>query len=148
MTVLILVVFNLSIYKMENLKESGTTVYFELMPADPRSLLQGDYMAFRYAIEKDFKPNKNVNAIVIATDQNSVARFLHYYSWGMMLSKNEMLFKLSNLGHIMPDSYFFQEGLAPKYAQAKYGVFKVDPNGDHILIGLADAQLKLIDKMR
>ena len=34
----------------QGLLRNGRTVYLELAPVDPRSLLQGDYMALNYAV--------------------------------------------------------------------------------------------------
>ncbi len=41
---------NLSIQTKEDIKANGETVLLQLAPVDPRSLMQGDYMALRFAI--------------------------------------------------------------------------------------------------
>jgi uncharacterized membrane-anchored protein len=38
----------------------------------------------------------------------------------------------------------FQEGQAKLYERAKYGVFKFDDKGNHILVALANEQLQVI----
>jgi uncharacterized membrane-anchored protein len=53
--VLVLGVVNWSIYKKEQLLENGQIVYLPLAPVDPRSLMQGDYMALRFAIVSDIE---------------------------------------------------------------------------------------------
>ena len=46
--VLVLAVVNLDIYRKEALLQNGTVVVLELAPVDPRSLMQGDYMALEF----------------------------------------------------------------------------------------------------
>jgi uncharacterized membrane-anchored protein len=43
------------------------------------------------------------------------------------------------------DNYFFQEGSAKKFENAKYGLLKVDPDGNSILIGLCNEDGRLIE---
>lgn len=52
-TVVILATVNLQIAGEERIVKEGTTVLLQLAPRDPRSLLQGDYMALRYAMTSD-----------------------------------------------------------------------------------------------
>lgn len=46
-------VVNISIAKYESQLANGRVVLLELAPVDPRSLMQGDYMALGYALEND-----------------------------------------------------------------------------------------------
>ncbi|WP_375603983.1 GDYXXLXY domain-containing protein [Wolbachia endosymbiont of Anurida maritima] len=39
---------------------------------------------------------------------------------------------------IVPNSFFFQEGHAQHYQNAKYGLFKFDNSGNYLLVGLAN----------
>ena len=55
---------------------------------------------------------------------------LKYYSNG-----NENFTRI----HIGAESYFFEEGTAKKYEQAKFGGLKVDAEGNTVLVGLYDA---------
>jgi uncharacterized membrane-anchored protein len=50
---LALAAVNLSIAGKQRLLASGRVVYLELAPVDPRSLMQGDYMALNYQIAND-----------------------------------------------------------------------------------------------
>jgi len=43
------------------------------------------------------------------------------------------------------ESFFFQEGQAAKFEQAKYGGIMVDEDGNSILVGLYDEGLKRIE---
>ena len=49
----VLVVVNWSIYDREQLLAEGRVVLLPLAPVDPRSLMQGDYMALRFAVADD-----------------------------------------------------------------------------------------------
>ncbi|MGH6959855.1 MAG: GDYXXLXY domain-containing protein, partial [Dongiaceae bacterium] len=42
------------------------------------------------------------------------------------------------------DAFFFEEGDADLYAKAKFGVLRVDADGDSILVGLADADRNML----
>ena len=48
--VLILVLINWQIWSKERHLAEGEVVFLELAPVDPRSLMQGDYMALRFAL--------------------------------------------------------------------------------------------------
>jgi len=48
MLLVILAVMNFSIVGKEQHLKQGDTVYLKLAPVDPRSLMQGDYMALRF----------------------------------------------------------------------------------------------------
>ena len=48
--VAILALANFSIYSRERLLTEGSVVLLHLAPVDPRSLMQGDYMALNFAV--------------------------------------------------------------------------------------------------
>jgi uncharacterized membrane-anchored protein len=145
---IVFTVFNGAIYQKEQIKAKGETVYLELAPADPRSLMQGDYMRLRYAVE-NAAPSANERRkgrIVVTLDQNKVGAFSRMDD-GSALGENEKKFNAHqkyNQWRIVPDSFFFQEGHAKEYERAKYGVFKMSAHGDYLLVGLADEALNLI----
>ena len=47
-----------SVLGFETLLRQGRTVYLELAPVDPRSLMQGDYMALSYQLEREIAPTQ------------------------------------------------------------------------------------------
>ncbi len=147
---IVLVILNYAIFEKENLKNQGDTVFLALAPVDPRSLMQGDYMALRYEIERKVTtlPEKLSHGYaVIELDQNKVGSFKRFYQDGEILTTNEKLLRYhrehSSI-RIVPNAFFFQEGHAQIYQNAKYGEFKFDKSGHHLLIGLADKDLKSI----
>lgn len=52
---MVLVVVNHGILRRERMLSAGRIVLLELAPADPRSLMQGDYMALRFAVVEDIR---------------------------------------------------------------------------------------------
>ena len=42
----------------------------------------------------------------------------------------------------MPDAFFFQEGTAKRYAAARYGAFRVAPDGELLLTGVRGKDLE------
>ncbi len=52
---LALVVVNHGIVQRERILSDGHVLLLELQPVDPRSLMQGDYMALRFAITEDIR---------------------------------------------------------------------------------------------
>lgn len=150
-TLFVFAILNYGIYQKEQIKANGETVLLELAPVDPRSLMQGDYMHLRYAIgsNEQYKIKDKRGYIVVGLDQNNVGTFKRFYD-GEVLTADEKLLRYHNNYYgqirIVPDSFMFQEGQAKLYEQAKYGVFKFDNKGNHILIGLANQNLKLISE--
>lgn len=149
--VIFLGIFNYSIIEKEAILKNGDLVLFELAPVDPRSLMQGDYMSLRYALTRDINkdgiPNKGM--CVVAIDDDGVAEKLEIKENNYSLKENEYLitYKRKDFWDISigADSFFFQEGTAEKYENAKYGGIVLDKKGNGILIGLYDPTLKKIE---
>ncbi len=154
LSVLVLASLNYGIYEKEQIKEHGEMLLLELAPADPRSLIQGDYMRLRYAIERD-APAKELAShqkrgyMVIRSDENNVAQFTRFHKKEDLAAGEKLLHfhKKYSRVRIVPDAFFFQEGHAKHYRLAKYGVFKFDGSGNHLLVGLADENRKTISDL-
>ena len=54
-TLAVLVVVNSAIWQKERHIAEGEVVYLELAPVDPRSLMQGDYMALNFELSNDIQ---------------------------------------------------------------------------------------------
>ena len=145
LTIAILVLFNVSIYDRERTIANGETLFLELAPVDPRSLMQGDYMQLRYAVERAAPAgrlpiNERRGYLVIRGNAENVAEFVRFHD-GEPLGPSEKRLRFHEQHgqiRIVPDAFFFQEGHADLYDEARYGVFKFDDRGRHILVGLAD----------
>lgn len=138
---------NYSIYGKEELIRNGQPILFELAPVDPRSLIQGDYMALRYKMGADLESREDLpvrGKLVINVADNGVATFVRLDD-GAPLAAGERVINYYKHGWQMDlgaTSYFFQEGTAEAYANAKYGELRVDEGGTSILIGLRDENLQ------
>ena len=154
LTVVILVLFNVSIIDREQTISTGETLFLELAPLDRRSLMQGDTMRLRYVVEDAVPPgalkeHEKRGHLVLRGDSENVARFVRVHD-GESLEQGERLVRFHTAGwidqarrsvrvQIVPDGFFFQEGHAELYEDAQYGMFRFDDRGRYLLVGLADA---------
>ena len=65
---------NYSIYAKEYIKSHGEVIYLQLAPVDPRSLMQGDYVALRFSIATQFRGHPFEERIPLQLDESRVAR--------------------------------------------------------------------------
>lgn len=151
LTVVILAFLNYGVFEKEQIRRNGEVVLLELRPADPRSIMQGDYMRLRYKVEigdhtKEYKDLPINGSIVVEPDENKVAQFIRFHK-GEQLKDTEKLIPFHRRYRtlkILPDTFLFQEGHAKLYEQATYGIFKFMGHSQKLLIGLADNELNEI----
>ncbi len=67
-----LLLVNWSIYKKEDLLENGKVIFLKLAPIDPRSLMQGDYMALRFDVANQISAQLKESG-QIGSSHNSLA---------------------------------------------------------------------------
>ena len=145
-----------AVAQKESLLANGERVYLELAPVDPRSLMQGDYMQLRYRLAgsvRDALVNKKqagevemAGRLVLRLDTRGVASFTRIDHGRRPLDDGEVLlrYKQRKSFQIGAGSFFFQEGTADIFDDAKYGELRVDAEGGAVLIGLRDAQLQVL----
>jgi len=150
-TLLTLLVANGAIWQKQDLIAHGQRVLIPLAPVDPRSLMQGDYMRLRFAVlDSGGIPLLGDLAgqrphMVMALDTRGVASAVRLHRADQPLGTGEFLLELTpKNGHwvIVTDAWFFKEGEAALWQDAKFGEFRVLPNGKALLVGMADAQLR------
>ena len=142
---LVLALANLQIFGKEAIVRDGRTVLLRLAPVDPRSLIQGDYMALRYAMAGEVAEaagNAGVNdgVAVVRIDANCEASFVAIYD-GQQRASDEVLLRFRKRGEtvrLASDAFFFEEGGWQSYEDARFGVLRVGENGDAVLIDLRD----------
>jgi uncharacterized membrane-anchored protein len=137
---------NYSIYGKEGIIRSGEIVYLELAPVDPRSLMQGDYMALRFRLTDEIEQartagtlDENLRSVPLALDGRRVATLGSANDTGPRIG-----FKILGYGRVWlgTNAYFFAEGTAERYAPARYGEFRLSPEtGEAVLVGLSDENL-------
>lgn len=155
-TLIILALINVGIYQKEKILNEGDIILLELQPIDPRSLMAGDYMAFRYKIAQDLNNTKEATRqkhgyLVIKPDKDNVSEFVRVYQ-GEKLLDNEKLVKFNYKASthqfsIKPDSFLFQEGLQPLYQKAEYAILHYNGAKDYLLVGLADSNRNEINSL-
>lgn len=142
---LILAILNIQIWQKERILKDGTTMLLQLAPRDPRSFLQGDYMALRYTMANKVARAAEANgrtdgAVVVRLDANQVAVFKSLYS-GETLKADEFLLQFRKRGdtvRLASDAFFFEEGEDETFAVARFGEISVDKAGSAVLVGMRD----------
>ncbi|MFK8252778.1 GDYXXLXY domain-containing protein [Ancylobacter terrae] len=140
--------FGWTVRGFERLIATGEVVLLELVPVDPRSLMQGDYMRLAFALEREPIRLETPRAVlVLGLDDRRIGHFRRVLDAGAP-GANEVAFEVGRdsdgSARIEPHSFLFQEGQGDLYAQARYGIFRVDATGRHLLVGLADAEARPI----
>ena len=154
-TVVVLVTVNWAVWQKERHLSEGEIVYLELAPVDPRSLMQGDYMALNFALgnqiqsalyqsERDEDSLKALNGyVVVRLDEQRIAHFQRLDE-GTSLRDDErrLRYRLRN-GQVRfaTDAFFFQEGHGERYEPARYGQFRVNTKDEPLLVALYNAEL-------
>jgi uncharacterized membrane-anchored protein len=148
-TALVLGAVNYSIAGKETIKRDGELVYIDLAPIDPRSIMQGDYMALRFRlaqeIERSFanapRPSEGEKRLAeVALDPRKVASLAKP---GMPAPLKIQYRIRKGAVWLGTNAFFFEEGSDQRYSQARYGEFRVDrETGEAVLVGLRDATLR------
>jgi len=158
---LTLLLVNLSILGKERLLKQGRAVYLQLAPVDPRSMMQGDYMALNFEVAPEairalpatgaernqWSDSGNQDGrLVVRLDERSVASFARIEDQ-QPLAENEMFlrYRVRN-GQLKfaTNAFFFQEGTGEQYENARYGLFRVDAQGELLLTRLCDENLQML----
>lgn len=146
--VLVLGLVNWDVRGKEQVIAEGQPVLVPLRPVDPRSLMQGDYMALNFSlppeVEAVLKASMAPTALVRATlDAQGVATVRGMADSRSDAAPEEILLPLKRLKGrwvLVTDAYFFPEGTGRVFERARFGDFRVLPDGRALLVGLADKQ--------
>lgn len=159
--VIVLLLVNWSILGKERHLAEGKIVYLRLAPVDPRSLMQGDYMALRFAIENDLykllpkvdpkrykawrRNLENTDGrVVVKLDEKGIASFSRLEN-DQPLASDEVYMRYrvrDGALKFATNAFFFQEGNAGLYTAAQFGQFRVDKKGELLLVAMYDKDLK------
>jgi uncharacterized membrane-anchored protein len=148
---IVLVLANVTVYQREHLLAEGRVVLLALAPVDPRSLMQGDYMALDFQVTRDVaaKPRGAQDGrAVLTVDEKNVGTFLRFDD-GNPLAPGQVLlhYRVRDGGpRIATNAFFFQEGDGDLYATARYGELRVATDGEAILTGLRDEGLRKLGR--
>ncbi|WP_210147074.1 GDYXXLXY domain-containing protein [Shewanella sp. WXL01] len=170
--VLMLGLVNWQIYVKEQHLISGDKVFFKLAPVDPRSLMQGDYMALRFELANQIRDELEEQSItsdqeqrsltwqslanqqgyvIVDVDTHGVAQFAAIESTAeisqpLKAQQLRVQYRVRD-GRVKfaTNAFFFQEGHAKLYEAAQYGLFSVNAKGEPLLTSMYDEQLQLIE---
>jgi uncharacterized membrane-anchored protein len=145
---LIVAAIDYVIAQRESLVANGKVVLLELAPVDPRSLMQGDYMALRFRLANDLGSGRDAKdgRIVVALDERGVGKFKRFED-ATPLAPGEVLVRYrvrNGQAKLATNAFFFQEGHAKYYQVARYGEFRASPDGEVILTAMRDAKLNVL----
>lgn len=162
---------NHAILGHERTLREGRVLLLELAPVDPRSLMQGDYMALRFAaaepIERALHPSTGTAGdlreldrwggkcgldgcdtayAVFAVDRDGVGRFVRVQDMAQPLGAGQIAVRFRERNpegiRIASNAWFFPEGQGARYEPARYGELRVAADGTALLSGLRDAKRK------
>ncbi len=154
----ILTLVNWFIAGKEKHLTEGKEVYLELAPVDPRSLMQGDYMALRFNLANEVYKSlpktedrqrwrhdiaASDGFVVTSLDERNVGTFKSLYK-NQPLSNNEIILRYrvrNGAVKFATNAYFFQEGHGKYYQPARYGQFRVDDKEELLLVAMYDKDL-------
>lgn len=151
--VAVLAVVNVAIWQKEDLLAHGRPVFIELAPVDPRSLMEGDYMALNYRLGDTLRGQlDNLDTlerpeVVAEVDAHGVARLDRLVDAATTFGPTTLRVQLTPKNGrwvLVSDAWFFKEGDGERWQAARYGEFRVMPDGRALLVGMADANLKSI----
>ncbi|KXU35313.1 hypothetical protein AXK12_05555 [Cephaloticoccus capnophilus] len=149
------------IWSNERVLAHGRPILVKLAPVDPRSLMQGDYMRLRYAIEHDLllhmpqgwkRIPRSSYAYVVLDEQG---RAITVHSIGSQLTPlpegASLAVKLLGKPYspsIAAKEFFFQEGRGEIYETAKWAELRVAPSGKALLLNLRDESLEILGETK
>lgn len=147
--VLVLGLANWHILQKRAVMAEGEPLLLELQPVDPRSLIQGDYMAL--ALADDAMPSKEVIArlpyrgtVILSLDEKDIGRFARLDD-GAPPGPGELRVEYRRHDDWRGPrldygarAFFFQGGDAALYQEAKYALLRVADDGSTVLTDLAD----------
>ena len=145
------------VMQKETVIAQGQRIYIPLRPRDPRSIMQGDYMALNFSLPVESssvqndtvaQPSLGKRYAVARLDARGVATLQRLAVKDETLAGDELLVPLKYLKGewtVVTDAYFFPEGQGRVFNAARFGEFRALGRGKVLLVGLADEKLQRIE---
>jgi uncharacterized membrane-anchored protein len=156
---IIMVAGNWAIYQKESILSEGQSVLLPLLPRDPRSLLQGDYMQLRLQLSQDIAYQLKQGGesalqaedgfVAITIDEQNVGQFSGLVTKEHAASLEQPFLRYRKRGDnygIASDAFFFEEGAGAYFAQARYAEVKFNRHGDALITHLYDSGLQRLSE--
>lgn len=152
---------NYKVHQFEDVLANGKPVILKIAPVDPRSLMQGDYMALDYAILDEVRKHQDLLRVgddkawhqsayvLVNLDEHNVAQYCDMQQQIPVEFKNcaKNIYLPIRHKYWMPElpsqDYFFAEGKGEYYAQAEYAEYRFK-DGTLLLARLLDKNLKAL----
>ena len=156
-SLVVLVGVNAAVWRKEATFRQGRTVYLNLAPRDPRSLMAGDYMDLRWVVPRGIAsmirndPERREGLVVLGLDERGVASVERFHRPGEELSGREQLLRYElREGRVVmgSDAFFFEEGTARYHQGAVFGELSVTRDGEAVLVALCDRRLERVGPPR
>ncbi|CAM5184743.1 hypothetical protein CDEN61S_04021 [Castellaniella denitrificans] len=145
------------VHHYETILSQGRPVVLALAPVDPRSLMQGDYMALDYAVRRQaedwLREREPVRAaleasgrgwLLLRPDERDVWQLAAVTAEALEVQAGDavaLAFRWRDHGMDWgARSWFFPEGQGERYARARYGALRVAADGAALLAGLLDEE--------
>ncbi|KXI30070.1 GDYXXLXY domain-containing protein [Paraglaciecola hydrolytica] len=152
---------NGSIYVKEQHLAQGEVVKLKLAPVDPRSLMQGDYMALRFELADDIdsalpeaeshsflatNSKRSEGKVIVQLDEQGRASFVALDNGQTITVKQRKLQYRVRDGRVKfaTNAFFFAEGSAQIYEAAEYGEFRVNQQGEVLLVALYNQDMQIL----
>lgn len=146
--VAVLTVANIGIWQKETLIAEGRPIFVELAPADPRSIMQGDYMRLNFRLPDTAMHVREAGGarlkVVGRVDARGIAELVRLDD-GSALPEGSIRIVLTpreNGWTVVSDAWYFKEGEAARWERAKYGEFRVTSSGKALLVGVRGPNLE------
>lgn len=150
--VLVLVTVNLLILQKETLIREGRPVFVQLAPVDPRSLMQGDYMRLAYALPGTDRWSRSAvslwgerRRVAVQLDERGIVRSSQLLASGEAVPTGMVAVELTPASGgwtLVSDAWYFKEGTQARWTPARYGEFRLTPDGRALLVNLVGEDLR------
>ncbi len=153
--------------RYEHIITHGEVLRLELAPIDPRSLLQGDYMRLRFALDsalREHAPNlRPGDVITVQLDEQHRARLpvagkrpsavdeCAPAAEESVLRTQALIVRDSGQWtrvSVGPNAFFFRQGTGKALEAARWGELRVAPDGTALLVRLLDENLQPLGTQR
>lgn len=149
---------NASVLQKERVLREGQVVRLSLAPVDPRAFMTGDFMALNYAIANELnrtmvsdKDRARDAVVVVSLDGQGIGKLVRLQERASPLQAGEVALKLrvrDGRVRLGTDAFYFPEGTARRYEKARYGEFRVAPDGEMLLVRLLDVSLAQVQDVQ
>ena len=143
--------------RYEHILAHGEVVRLQLAPVDPRSLLQGDYMRLRFALDSSLRehaPHLRAGDVIrVQLDEQHRARLSNANApaaartQALIVRDGGRWLEYGRLS-VGPNAFFFRQGTGKALEAARWGEMRVAPDGTALLVRLLDENLHALGTQR